>query len=150
MSFPPSLCFCPIHPSLHLSLLPSSFHSSLLLPVISSIHSSTPLHSFMPIISLPYSYETSRAHVDAVFGLQFNTSFPNVLRPCDSECGCGGFPSTSNGRYNEGLDLLVSATTEVCAAVDTYVVLCLHQHMPSVCTLYTTVHLSIINFSTDP
>ena len=77
---------------------------------------STPLHHLLslPPLSPAHSYETSRAHVDAVFGLQFNTSFPNMLRPCDTECGCGGFPSTSNSRYNNGIDLLVSATTEVC------------------------------------
>ena len=64
------------------------------------------------------SYETSRQRIDAIFGQKVHPSFPRQLNPCNNNnnnnnndnsrrrSGCGHYPSTLGGVFNEGIDLV--------------------------------------------
>ena len=66
---------------------------------------------FHDIITLSsFRYEKSRSEIDVVFGQRFNPAFPRKLLSYDSDAASGSYPSTGNGRYQEGIDLVVDAT----------------------------------------
>ena len=66
------------------------------------------------------SYEHARQEIDAIFGQKFHPSFPRVLKSCNAD-GCGYYPSTMAGAYNEGIDVVVSPLTSVPSPLSGYV-----------------------------
>ena len=53
--------------------------------------------------------------MDTVFGPKFHPEFPRQLRACGSVDGseCGTYPATSEGLYNDGVDLSVQSESQV-------------------------------------
>ena len=62
-------------------------------------------HSNNDFWSLYYRYESTRSTIDTIFGQQVYPGFPSVLKSCDSQYGCGSYPSTTGGKYQNGIDL---------------------------------------------
>lgn len=58
------------------------------------------------------SYEYARSTVDRIFGQKFFPGFPNTVRPCMTDFGCGAYPSTSGDLFRSGLDLLQSTASD--------------------------------------
>lgn len=56
-----------------------------------------------------YRYENARQQIDTIFGQKFHPSFPRQLKSCD-QSGCGQYPSTTGGVYNEGIDVIAMST----------------------------------------
>ena len=56
-----------------------------------------------------YRYENARQQIDTIFGQKFHPNFPRQLKSCD-QSGCGQYPSTSGGVYNEGIDVIATST----------------------------------------
>ena len=59
------------------------------------------------------SYEYAWFKVDAIFGQRFAPQFPSKLRPCDTACNCGNYPSTTGGMFPDGIDLIIEAQQQV-------------------------------------
>lgn len=54
-------------------------------------------------------FENSRQQIDAIFGQKFHPNFPRLLKSCDYD-GCGHYPATSGGVFNEGVDLRATSS----------------------------------------
>ena len=47
-----------------------------------------------------------KSRINAIFGQKFHPDFPDIVRDCDDQCGCGYYPTDCqryNGNY--GVDL---------------------------------------------
>ena len=58
-----------------------------------------------------HSYESARSTVDSIFGQRFYPGFPSTLRSCDPSCGT--YPSTSENRFRNGIDLIQTSDQSV-------------------------------------
>ena len=58
-------------------------------------------------------YESAKSTIDMIFGQQVHPGFPNSLRPCDTEYGCGSYPSTTGGLYRDGIDITGSQSVHL-------------------------------------
>lgn len=66
------------------------------------------------ILHLPFRYEVAKAEVDRVLGIHFDRRFPQDLRQCNDTCGCGLYPTTTDGRFSEpGIDLVTAGGQQV-------------------------------------
>ena len=59
-----------------------------------------------------YRYENSRQHIDSIFGQKFHPNFPRLIKSCD-QSGCGHYPATLGGTFNDGVDLQVTSASVV-------------------------------------
>ncbi len=64
------------------------------------------------LYGIHFRYDKARSEVDTIFGPKFHPRFPRRLRSCDESCG--NYPSTDEGRYNDGIDLV--NVEEVCCS----------------------------------
>jgi len=68
-----------------------------------------------------YSYEHARQEIDLIFGQKFHPSFSRTIQSC-GDSGCGYYPSTTNGAYNDGIDVVfASSVTSVPSPLSAYV-----------------------------
>ena len=68
-----------------------------------------------------FRYERARQEIDLIFGQKFHPSFPRSIRSCGNG-GCGNYPSTANGAYNDGIDVVfASSATSVPSPLSAYV-----------------------------
>ena len=52
--------------------------------------------------------------MDRIFGIHFDHRFPKSLRQCNDTCGCGLYPTTTDGKFSEpGIDLVTKENEEV-------------------------------------
>ena len=58
-----------------------------------------------------HSYESGRSTIDRIFGQRFYPGFPSTLRSCDLSCGT--YPSTSENRFRNGIDLIQTSDQSV-------------------------------------
>ena len=76
--------------------------------------------TYFQCFSLTCSYENARQQVDLIFGQKFHPSFPRVLKSCD-QSGCGNYPATLGGVYNEGIEVVASSSNVVPSPLSGYV-----------------------------
>ena len=69
-----------------------------------------------------FSFNAGKSLLLQVFGPKFDPKFPITRKPC-GKCGCGIYPSTGGGKFEEGLDLLASKNFEVRSHVTLIVLL---------------------------